>query len=165
MGENNKFWRGCGEKGSLLHCWWEFKWLQPLYACTLSYFSRARLFVTLWTVALQAPLCKGFCRQEYWSGLPCPPPGALPDPGIKPTSLMSPALATWELSLWRTVKLKVELPHDPAIPLLGIYLENMKTLIKKDISIPMFKAALFTIAKTRKQPKSPFTDEWIKKMW
>ena len=101
----------------------------------------------------------GLSWQEYWSGLPCPPPGALPDPGIKPTSLMSPALATWELSLWRTVKLKVELPHDPAIPLLGIYLENMKTLIKKDISIPMFKAALFTIAKTRKQPKSPFTDE------
>ena len=125
----------------------------------LSYFSCVRLFVTLWTVALQAPLSRGFSRQEYWSGLPCPPPGALPDPGIKPTSLMSPALATWEVSLWRTVKLKVELPHDPAILPLGIYLENMKTLIQKDISIPMFKAALFTIAKIRKQPKSPFTDE------
>ena len=61
-------------------------------------------------------------------------------------------------------KTKVELPHDPAIPILGIYLENMKTLIQKDISIPMFQAALFTAAKTRKQPKNPFTDEWIKKM-
>ena len=125
----------------------------------LSHFSSVQLFVTSWTVALQAPLSRGFSRQEYWSGLPCPPPGALPDPGIKPTSLMSPALATWEVSLWRTVKLKVELPHDPAILPLGIYLENMKTLIQKDISIPMFKAALFTIAKIRKQPKSPFTDE------
>ena len=114
---------------------------------------------TPWAVAHQGPLSMGLSWQEYWSGLPCPPPGALPDPGIKPTSLMSPALATWEVSLWRTVKLKVELPHDPAILPLGIYLENMKTLIQKDISIPMFKAALFTIAKIRKQPKSPFTDE------
>ena len=48
---------------------------------------------TLWTVARQAPLSMGFSRQEYWSGLPFPPPGDLPDPGIKPESLMSPALA------------------------------------------------------------------------
>ena len=45
-----------------------------------------------WTVALQAPLSMGFSRQEYWSGLPCSPPGALPDPGIEPPSFMSPAL-------------------------------------------------------------------------
>ena len=51
------------------------------------------LCVTLWTVAQQAPLSMGFPRQEYWSGLPCPLPGDLPDPGIKPASLMSPALA------------------------------------------------------------------------
>ena len=51
------------------------------------------LFVTPWTVARQAPLSMGFSRQEYWSGLPCPPPGDLPDPGIEPASLMSPALA------------------------------------------------------------------------
>ena len=50
-------------------------------------------FVTLWTVALQAPLSIGFFKQEYWSGLPCPPPGDLPDPGIKPASLMSPVFA------------------------------------------------------------------------
>ena len=56
-------------------------------------FSCVRLFVTPWTVAHQAPLSTGFFRQEYWSGLPCPPPGDLPDPGIKPVSLMSPALA------------------------------------------------------------------------
>ena len=49
--------------------------------------------VTLRTVVHQAPLSMGFSRQEYWSGLPCPPPGDLPGPGIEPTSLMSPALA------------------------------------------------------------------------
>ena len=48
--------------------------------------SRVRLFVTSWTVAYQAPLSMGFSRQEYWSGLPFPSPGALPNPGIKPQS-------------------------------------------------------------------------------
>ena len=70
----------------------------------LSCFSHVWLFATLWTVDRQAPLSMGFSRQEYWSGLPCPPPGDLPDPGIEPTSLISPALAggcfstsaTWE---------------------------------------------------------------------
>ena len=55
--------------------------------------------VTLWTVVLQAPLSMGFSRQEYWSGLPCILPGDLPDPGIKPMSLMSPALKTSSLPL------------------------------------------------------------------
>ena len=59
----------------------------------LSCFSHVRLFVTLWTVARQAPLSMGFSRQEYWSGLPCPRPGDLPDPGTESTSLMSPTLA------------------------------------------------------------------------
>ena len=49
--------------------------------------------VTLWTVAHQAPLPMEFSRQEYWSGLPIPPPGDLPNPGIEPVSLMSPSLA------------------------------------------------------------------------
>ena len=49
----------------------------------LSGFSHIQLFVTLWTVARQAPLSMGFSRQEYWCGFPCPPPGNLPDPGIK----------------------------------------------------------------------------------
>ena len=55
--------------------------------------SRVRPFATPWTVDRQAPLSMGFSRQEYWSGLPCPAPGDLPDPGIEPTSLTSPALA------------------------------------------------------------------------
>ena len=70
--------------------------------------------------------------------------------------------------LWRTVwrflkKLKIELSYEPAIPLLGIYPE--KTIIQKDTCTPMLIAALFTIARTWKQPKCPSTDEWIKKMW
>ena len=56
-------------------------------------FRRVWLFATPWTVALQAPLSMGVSRHEYWSGLPCPPPGDLPNPGIEPASLMSPALA------------------------------------------------------------------------
>ena len=59
----------------------------------LSHFSRVRLFVTLRTVVYQAPLSMGFSRQEYWSELPFPPAGDLPDPRIEPESLMSPALA------------------------------------------------------------------------
>ena len=71
--------------------------------------------------------------------------------------------------LWRTVwrflkKIKIELPCDPAIPLLGIDLKKTKTLIRKDTRTPTFIAALFTIAKIWKQPKCPSTEEWIKKM-
>ena len=64
-----------------------------------------QLFATLWTVACQAPVSMGFPRQEYWSGVLCPPPGDLPDPGIEPASFTTPALvgrfftcsATWEV--------------------------------------------------------------------
>ena len=62
-------------------------------ACMLSCFSCVWFFETLWTVVCQAPLSMGFSRHEYWSGLPFPPPGDLPNPGIEPESLMSPVLA------------------------------------------------------------------------
>ena len=77
----------------------------------LTHFSCVQLFATPWTVALQAPLSMGFSRPKHWSGLPCHPPRDLPDPGIEPTSLKSPALAggflttsaTWEAQTWYTI--------------------------------------------------------------
>ena len=62
-------------------------------ACVLSSFSPVLLFVTPWTIARQAPLSMGFSRREYWSRLPCPPLGDLPNPGIEPRSLIPPVLA------------------------------------------------------------------------
>ena len=67
-------------------------------------------------------------------------------------------------SVWRIKKLRLEIPYDPGIPLLGVYLKNTKTLIEKDKCTPMFTAALFTTAEIRKQPKCPSMNEWVKKM-
>ena len=70
-----------------------------LNACLLSCLSHIQLFVTLWTIALQAPLSMGFSRQEYWSGFPCPPPGDRPNPGMEPVSPAAPALQADSLPL------------------------------------------------------------------
>ena len=99
----HKCWRGCGGKGILLYCWWECKLVPPLQRAVWRFLvcvcvkslSRVRLFATPWTVACQAPLSMGFSRQEYWSGLPFPSPGDLPNPGIEPGS---PALQADALS-------------------------------------------------------------------
>ena len=96
------------------------------HAYVLSCFSRVQLLVTLWTVARQAPLSMGFSRQEYWSGLPCPPPGDLPCPGIEPESIMPPALAggffttsaTWEAHVSPSVVSTLLWPH-------GLYLARL----------------------------------------
>ena len=85
--------------------------------------------------------------------------------GNPPTMLVDCKLVQ---PLWRTVrrflkKLNIEVPYDPAIPLLGIYPE--KTIIRKDTCTPIVIAVLFTIAKSWKQPKCPLIEEWIKKMW
>ena len=94
-------WRGCREKGTLVHCWWECRLVRPLWK-------------TVWN----------FLR-----------------------------------------KLKMELPFDPAIPLLGLYPKNPETPIQKNLCTPMFIAAQFTIAKYWKQPKCPSANDWIKKLW
>ena len=86
--------------------WCTAKWIS--HVCVLSRFSRVLLFETLWTVSHQAPLFMGFSRHEYWTGLTCPSPGDLPDPGVEPASFMSCALAgkffttraTWEASIY-----------------------------------------------------------------
>ena len=77
------FFTGRATRKTISHC-----------ECVPSHFSRVQLFATLWTVACQAPLSKRFSKQEYRSGLPCPPPGDLPDLGIEPVSLMSPGFFT-----------------------------------------------------------------------
>ena len=114
-----QFWRlevqdqGAGLLTSFCIFTWQKECKLPLWplliravcACVLSHFSHVRLCVTLWTATCQAPLSMGFSRQEYWSVLPCPPPGDLPDPGTEPVSFMSPAMAsrffttsaTWEV--------------------------------------------------------------------
>jgi hypothetical protein len=71
----------------------------------------------------------------------------------------------WKI-IWRLPKnLSVDLPYDPAIPLLGIYTKECDTGYSRSICTPMFIAALFTITKLWKEPRCPTTDEWIKKMW
>ena len=89
--------------------------LKIFCVCVLSQFSNVLLFANLLTLACQAPLSMGFSRQEYWSGLPCPPPGDLPNPEIKSTYPVSlPALAgkffptstTWEALKFSTDTLK-----------------------------------------------------------
>jgi len=87
-----------------------------VHVCALSRFSRVRLCVTPWSLALQAPQSMGFSRQEYWNELPFPSPRDLPDPGIKPASLASLALAgrffttnaTWEAPIleWGVASLR-----------------------------------------------------------
>ena len=72
--------------------------------------------------------------------------------------------------LWKTVwnflrKLKMELPFDPLIPVLGLYPKSPETAIQKNLCTPMFIAAQFTIAKCWKQPKCPSLNEWIKNLW
>ena len=93
-------------------------------ACVCCRFARVQLFTTSWTVAHQAPLSMGFSRQEYWSGLPCPPPGDLPDPEIEPGSPAAPALQVdslllshqgshWHLTSYQATLLTMPPPSSP----------------------------------------------------
>ena len=68
-------------------------------------------------------------------------------------------------TVWRSLKLNIELPYDPAITLLGIYPKDTDVVKRSAICTPMFIAALCTIPKLWKEPRCPSTDDWIKKMW
>ena len=106
---------------------WQFPLLSEIIHCSSKkkhacsvHFIRVRLFVTSWTVGHQPPLFMEFSRQEYWSGLPCRPPGDLPEPGIEPAFPASPALRAdilplnhWGSSLRR--KLTPILCHSPLL--------------------------------------------------
>ena len=115
-------------------------------ACVLSLFSWVQLFDTLWTVAYQAPLSMGFSRQEYWRGLPCPPPGDLPNPRTEPTSPAFPALAGRFFT--------AEPPGKPKFTLSPNKIWHIK-----------FSVHLYIIARTWKQPRCPSADKWIRKLW
>ena len=78
---------------------------------------------------------------------------------------MQTGAASMENSMNFLRKLKMELPFDPTIPLLGLYPKNPETPIQKNLCAPMFIAALFTIGKCCKQPNFPSVNEWIKKLW
>ena len=127
-----------------------------VHMCMLSCFSHVQLFATPWTVAHQAPLSMVFPRQEYWSGLPFPSPGDLPNPWIKPASLKSPALAGrffTTRATWEGPKKHFCREKNKVIQKLKIFTYPLA------VCIPMFIAALFTIAETWKQPKCPLMDD------
>ena len=117
----------------------------------LSHFSHVRLFVTLWTVAHQPRLSMKFSRQEYWSGLPCPPSEHLPNPGIELTSVPSPALtseffttsATWEAHSSSTsiiFKLTVHVGNQTS-PSLAHHPYDLHNLKKKKLGFPINEIA------------------------
>ena len=96
--------------GNFLHR--SFQFFPSCMFCVLSCFSCVQLLVTPWTAAHQIPPSMGFSRQEYWSGLPCPPPGDLPDSGTEPASPVSPALQADSLPLSQAGK---PLPYCPSL--------------------------------------------------
>ena len=78
---------------------------------------------------------------------------------------MQTGATTMENTMEFSQKTKVDLPFDPAIPLLGLYSKNPETPVQKNLCTPMFIAAQFTIAKFWKQPRCPSVNEWIEKLW
>ena len=107
----------------------------PRVCCALSLSSHVWLFATLWTVAHQTPLSMGFSRQKYWSGLPCPPPGALPHPGIKRIFFTFPTLGRGPLPLSATWLTPIYKDHYKEILELwaGVEMRNYPT------PVPYFK--------------------------
>ena len=87
--------------------------LTLLYLAVKCLFAENQIVSHLWTIVCHTPLSMGFSKQEQWSRLPCPPPGNLPDPGIEPVSLMSPALSGELFTTSTTWLLQYKIPHVP----------------------------------------------------
>ena len=121
--------------------------------CVLSRFSCFPHFVTLWTVGHQAPLCIGFSRQKYWSGLPCPPLGNLPDPGIKAAPFTSPALEMQRLLFFFYLVVALELQYT-FTPNPGPLLNNIS------LSLPL----QLSWQKSCLQCRRPGFDSWVRKI-
>ena len=107
------------------HCLYLMKFCHSLiyqvFMCMLSHFNRVQLFVTLWTVTYQASLSMGFSRQEYWSGLPCPPPGDLSNSGIE-HSIAGRFFPIWATSDTQEYWSGKPIPSQGDLPDLGIEL-------------------------------------------
>ena len=145
----------------------EYKW--QVHVC-----SALSNSATPWTVTRQAPLSMEFSRQDYWSALPFPPPGDLPNPKILPTSLVSPALAvkffttstTWEFNSPVHPLLSSPPTHHTWLRGEGSQVSNLRLLYLKDPHLtntdfqPGSPSSLLL-----KQPRCPSTDEWINKLW
>ena len=131
-------------------------------ACMLRCFTRARLCATLWTVACQAPLSMGFSRQEYWSGLPCPPPGDLPNPGIEPASLMSPALAGRFLSTSVTWEVLFDIPWGLKVIVI-VFVTYQKEKRLGDLNtVPMWVLwTLLSLGSSTHFPVNHRTEHWV----
>ena len=105
----------------------------------------------------------GCCRPPNHNMAPREPRGSLPRREQDAEAQLKRQML-FKLTVWRSLKkLGIKPPYDPAIPLLGIYPEETKT--EKDTCTPMFTAALFTVARTWKQPRCPSTDEWLEQLW
>ena len=129
--------------------------LLPLCACVcLSPFSRVRLFLTPWTASHQAPLSMGFSRQEYWSGVPFPPPGDLPNLGMEPQPLMSSAMAgrffitsaSWGLQRCKRCCSLMRSGSHTEIDKKSVFLFPMKTPIRCSFRAPVGSTRLWLLS-------------------
>ena len=129
-----------------------------MHVCVLSCFSCVHHFVTLWTIACQAPLSMGFSRLEYCGGLPCPPPGDLPDPGIEPAFLTSPALAGGFFTTSTTLEENYHITQQFHSQ---VYIQEKLQHVDIKSFTQIFIVGSFIIANKCKTVRCSLRDEWI----